>query len=556
MSNRNNNGSDYTNPNNRNSAQNHVKNTDNEKTQYFSASADNMNTAEFNASGYNNGERRSSGRQQYYKSYDSQNAQQPNANQRQSNNNERYRNSANEQYTRYDQYGNPVYNEQQPQYDQYGNPIHKAQPPQLDQYGNPIYNAQPRPRYDQYGNPIYNAQQRPRQNQNGQPQYRTAQPNTRGRYANNGGNQSSNRPNQGRTAPPNNQRQRNGYNEAPQQRRTSNNNQPPTRQRKTASPKPKRRRKSILLKIIMLILLLILIIFGVYSCTSISLIKKLNYVESGERSHVSGALDASYVTSVLLIGTDGRSLDDRGRSDTMILLSINKKTNKITLTSFMRDSCVQIPGYGEEKLNAAYSYGGPDLLMDTIEQNFSVRVDDYISVNFVSFASIIDSVGGIEIEVSDSEAQEINTILMAEVNEIMGDPVDSDLLSGGGKLELDGKQALSYARIRHIGNADFERTERQRNVLTQVAGKLKSLNPSMISKIANNAVPQITTNMTQTELYLLSLRLPFFIRYDINQLRIPAEGTYGNVTTSSGGAALSVDFDTNYNLIKEEVFGS
>lgn len=285
------------------------------------------------------------------------------------------------------------------------------------------------------------------------------------------------------------------------------------------------------------------------------MIKKLNYQEDGDRNRSAGALSADYVTSVLLIGTDGRSVDDRGRSDTMILLSINKETDEITLTSFMRDSYVDIPNYGWEKLNAAYSYGGAELLMDTIEQNFSVRIDNYISVNFNSFASIIDAVGGIEIDVSDDEAQEINTILMAEVNELMGDAVDSDLLSGGGKLHLSGKQALSYARIRYIGNADFERTERQRNVLTQVADKLKTLNPSMISKIAKNAIPQVTTNMTTEELYWLSLRLPFVVRYDIEQIRIPADGTYGNVTTSSGGAALSVDFDTNYNIIKEEVFG-
>lgn len=283
----------------------------------------------------------------------------------------------------------------------------------------------------------------------------------------------------------------------------------------------------------------------------------MNYVEDGTRnSRNSAALSESYVTNILLIGTDGRTTDDRGRSDTMMLLSINSRTDEISLTSFMRDSYVDIPNYGWEKLNASYSYGGAELLMDTIEQNFSIKIDDYIAVNFTSFAAIIDAVGGIEIDVSDDEAGEINTILMAEVNELMGDERDSDLLSSGGKLLLDGKQALSYARIRYIGNADFERTERQRTVMTKVAEKLKSFNPSMISDIAKNSIPQITTNMSTQKLYLLSLRMPFILRYDIQQFQVPASGTYGSVTTASGGDALSVDFDANYDIISSEVFSA
>ncbi|MBQ8296962.1 MAG: LCP family protein, partial [Ruminococcus sp.] len=328
---------------------------------------------------------------------------------------------------------------------------------------------------------------------------------------------------------------------------------------KQSAPKRKKKRRNpvvkIFLRIFFSLFIIFLIIFGIYSCTAVSLINKLNYTESGSRNHAAGALSADHVTNILLIGTDGRDVSDRGRSDTMILLSVNKENDKIVLTSFMRDSYVNIPGHGQDKLNHSYSYGGPDLLMDTIEQNFRIRIDDYVMVNFNSFASIVDAVDGIEIEVSDAEAQEINTILMAEVNELMGDPVDSDLLSGGGKIKLNGKQALAYARIRYVGNADFERTERQREVITEVAGKLKSFSFSMIGDIADKAIPQVSTNMTTGELYWLSLRLPFLLGYDIEQVQIPAEGTYSSATTSSGGSALAFDSEENYRVLEEQIYG-
>ena len=284
-----------------------------------------------------------------------------------------------------------------------------------------------------------------------------------------------------------------------------------------------------------------------------SLINKMDHVGTGDRNRRSDALSKSYVTNVLLIGTDGRTADERGRSDTMMLASFNSRTNKISLISFMRDCYVEIPDYGWDKLNAAYSYGGAELLMDTIEHNFGVAIDDYVSVNFVSFANIVDSVGGIDVQVSDAEAQEINTILQAEVNSIMGDDVFADLLDSGGKLHLNGKQALSYARIRYIGNADFERTERQRRVIELVMNKAKSFGPTMLSKLSSSVLPGVTTNMSSGELYLLSLKAPFMLGCERQQLQIPAEGTYHGESTSSGDA-LVLDFNSNYNIIYDTAF--
>ena len=327
--------------------------------------------------------------------------------------------------------------------------------------------------------------------------------------------------------------------------------------RTNSSPKKKKKRKrhsGPLKRFIKWLLSILVVLFVIYSCIAVVIIKRLDYQQTGSRLRTVNSLDESYVRSVLLIGTDGRSGTERGRSDTMMLVSLNSKTDEMTFTSFMRDSYVNIPGYGWDKLNASYSYGGAELLMDTIESNFRVRVDDYVCVNFVSFAGIIDSVGGLVIDVTEAEAREINTILQAEVNQLMGDNTTDNLLSGGGKLHLNGKQVLSYARIRYVGNADFERTERQRLVMELLSKKLKSLRPTYITKIAKNVLPDVVTNMTTQELYLLSLRLPLCLRYDTQKIQIPAEGTYSDYYDDYAGSALSVDFDANYRLLESEVF--
>lgn len=353
-----------------------------------------------------------------------------------------------------------------------------------------------------------------------------------------------------------------GQYQQPQQNQYPYPPQRPPQQRYPQKKRKKKKRKNPVLKIFLRIFLALFIIFillfGIYSCVSLSLISKINYKETGNRSRTSGALSEKYVKSVLVIGTDGRSLDDRGRSDSMILVSLNSKTNEIIMTSFMRDSYVDIPGVGWDKLNAAYSYGGAELLMDTIESNFNIRIDNYISVNFSSFAAIIDAAGGIDLKISDEEAEAINVILVTEVNELMGDEPAADFLTGGGKVHLTGKQALCYSRIRYVGNNDFERTSRQRTVMTELIKKAASSGPSFVSKAAKKALPDITSNMTRGELYLFSIRLPLVLGYDTRQIQIPVENGYQgeDVYYADGSyqSVLKIDFDKNIDEIKRKIF--
>ncbi len=311
--------------------------------------------------------------------------------------------------------------------------------------------------------------------------------------------------------------------------------------------KRRRKKKSCLRRIVTAIIIFIFSLFAIYSCIALLAIKQLNYEQTGVRNLIVGSAEADpNIKNILIIGTDNRTDTERGRADTMILLSFSGHNKTMTMTSLMRDSYVTIPNHGNDKLNAAYAYGGATLLMDTISNNFGIRVDDYICINFKSFVHIADAVGGLKVTVSDAEAEAINVILESEVNAIMGDDPKSDFLPSGGTFVLNGKQALSYARIRFVGNADFERTERQREVLDLMLDKMKHLSPTSIPSILVKALPELSTNMTTGSLYLKSFELPVkLMSYEIQKLRIPADGTFANQTAPNGQMVLTVDFDKN-----------
>ena len=327
------------------------------------------------------------------------------------------------------------------------------------------------------------------------------------------------------------------------------------RQENSRRPTVHRRRKgSFLGRLFRVLLTIVVAVFLLYSAVAMIGILGMNRVSTGDRGVTSGSMDAAYVKSVLVIGTDTRDPnEERGRSDSMILVSLNSRTNQIYMTSFMRDAYVDIPGYGSDKLNAAYSYGGPELLMDTLEENFDVHIDDYVMITFAACAAMIDAVGGVELEISDREAEAVNEILISEVNEIMGDDREDDLLDGGGKLTLDGKQALSYSRIRYVGNADFERTERQRTVMSQVMSKVKS-NPFRLLPVCMGALPKMTTNMSVPGLYGYALTTPFKLAtYDMQQQRVPADGTFQGADVG-GQSVLEIDLDAAKQQLQSTVF--
>lgn len=265
--------------------------------------------------------------------------------------------------------------------------------------------------------------------------------------------------------------------------------------------------------------------------------------------------DSGDVYNILLIGCDARNVNERSRSDTMIILSINKKTEKIVMTSVMRDIYCTIPGVGNTRLNHAYAYGGAALLMETIECNFGIHIDDYISINFYGFMDVIDAIGGVTLDVSAEEIKVMNGYI-GGLNSLLGEDSSTDKLeeSQAGTLLLNGKQALAYSRVRYVGNADFERTSRQRTVLTAVAEKAKSMSLSELNDLMNAALPCVTTNLTQGKVLSLMLHAGTYLNYDIESARIPIDGSWQNLNIR-GMAVLGIDFGENKEYWLEQVYG-
>lgn len=295
------------------------------------------------------------------------------------------------------------------------------------------------------------------------------------------------------------------------------------------------------------------ILFVVYTVIVLRYIHEVETVEDAERiEHDTVLMKSNDVTNILLIGADTRSADERGRADTVILLSVNSDKEAITMVSFMRDSYVEIPGRGMGKLNASYRYGGAELLMDTLEVNFKIEIDDYVYINFESFSDIVDAVGGIELTVSDAEAQGMRAP-MAEVNDIMGRPSSTDFLPGGGTYVMNGNQALAYARLRYVGNADFERTQRQREVIRKIFEKAKTLSVGELDKFLKTCAQSVVTNMAKKDMYLLSHKMIRYIGYDLEELRIPCDDCYRGATIG-GQSVLELDFDANVKAIGEALY--
>ena len=217
-----------------------------------------------------------------------------------------------------------------------------------------------------------------------------------------------------------------------------------------------------------------------------------------------------FVTNILLLGVDG-SAESSSRSDSMILVSVDYKHAKIKLTSFLRDSWVEIPSKSKKaKLNAACSYGGPQLVADTIEYNFGVDIDHFVMVDFDMFTDIIDSLGGVEVEVTKKEADFINRTTRQTVDY-------------GEKVHLNGEEALVYCRIRKL-DSDYMRTYRQRKVITALINQAKSAGIGKLIDTMRQVFPLIQTDMSPAEITALAYKAGFgMLAFGIEQNRVPID---------------------------------
>lgn len=252
------------------------------------------------------------------------------------------------------------------------------------------------------------------------------------------------------------------------------------------------------------------------------------------------------ITNILLIGTDARNIDEPSRSDSIIIATIDDNNRNIKFTSIMRDSYVEIPKHKTQKINAAYQMGGPELLMKTIEMNFRIKLDKYIIVNFWGFEDIIDTVGGIEVDVKEHEINEINKYI-GETREVKSPPLTST-----GYQKLDGQQALAYARIRKT-DSEYNRTERQREVLGLLANKLKSTSVISYPKVMESMLGCVRTNIEPAALLNYAYTVSQFEPLVVNQLQIPVnEISWGGMY--NGAWVLLMDRTQNAKVMNDFVF--
>lgn len=250
----------------------------------------------------------------------------------------------------------------------------------------------------------------------------------------------------------------------------------------------------------------------------------------------------SKIINILLIGQDRREGETQARSDSMILCTFHRETKQITMTSFLRDLYVQIPGHYDNRINAAYAEGGTPLLKETLAKNFGLYIDGSVEVDFSQFSEIIDALGGVEIQLRQDEADVINQETGSSLTE--------------GTHTLTGFQALTYSRIRVLDiDGDFSRTNRQRKVISALLDAYKNMSFRDFVPTLTKILPMITTDMNQGQILMRALEvLPHLSGAQIISQRIPGDGTFSDQMIN-GMSVLSADMEAQRRILRSSLLG-
>lgn len=234
------------------------------------------------------------------------------------------------------------------------------------------------------------------------------------------------------------------------------------------------------------------------------------------------------ITNILVIGSDEREEGQIARADSMMMISINSRENTWKLVSFERGVGVSIPNVGDDWLTHTYAYGGPELLLKTLQEYYKVDVDRYVKIDFSVFETFITDIGGVVVDMTQEEADYMNSIA--------GEEKWSE-----GEARLDGPTALVYARIRYL-DSDWARVERQRQVMQAAADQVATLSLAKIDLIANDVLPMIETNLTNGELWQLALKLPALLGTEAQQLTVPEQENSWTVSGTLEESMIACDF--------------
>ena len=257
------------------------------------------------------------------------------------------------------------------------------------------------------------------------------------------------------------------------------------------------------------------------------------------------------IVNIALFGLDTRSKTEfTGRSDSIMILSLDKKDGKIKIISVMRDSLVQIPGYSNpRKINTAYALGGPELAVKTLNENFGLDISEYAAVNFYGMADIIDAVGGIEVNVLASEIKSINAIYGAASVEAGDNTTNSERVQKPGRQVLDGKEAVAWARIRSVATEsgeknDFGRTDRQRYVMEQLLNKVKAMSVSRYPALIDEMLPYMKTSLSVSDIAGLSSVISKNAIFE--ESRVPHDEYIINANYNISGVGATVYYNVGY----------
>ncbi|MCI5738338.1 MAG: LCP family protein [Ruminococcus sp.] len=320
--------------------------------------------------------------------------------------------------------------------------------------------------------------------------------------------------------------------------------------------RPRKKKTHLGRKIFCVILVLVLLFVGGAGAYGYLRVQKIlaavDYQPLSQNQYIANSelASADYVKNILLIGVDAREGEEaeKTRSDTMMLVTIDTRNKQIKLTSFLRDMYLEIPGYREDKLNAAQSHGGTQLLVDTLEYNFKVDIDNYMLVSFDMFTAIVDELGGVNVEITDKEAKYINSKDHMSRDDGFAFPEE---LSGG-MQHFTGAQALWYSRIRYL-DSDFMRTQRQRKVITAIVKEAVGQSPFALLDMVEKVMPMVKTDLTEDEMMDLGLHALTYLKYDIVQMQVPLSDAYKSATRR-GQSVLLPDMDKNRTAFKQFVF--
>ncbi|MCD7824642.1 MAG: LCP family protein [Clostridiaceae bacterium] len=265
------------------------------------------------------------------------------------------------------------------------------------------------------------------------------------------------------------------------------------------------------------------------------------------------AKESEEVINILICGEEAIN-DDRGRTDSIMIATINQKDNQLSLTSIMRDTYVSIPGFSDNKINAAYHNGGMKTLVATIKENFGISVDGYVLVNFDSFQEIIDAIGGIDIELSQEEVTYLNS------TNYISESANRNLTVGVN--HMNGNQALGYARVRYVGKdgvvGDFARTLRHRTVMKAIYKRMMDKSTLELVAMIPDILPLLTTNMKKSEI-INCLTAGVAVRNTnkkLKTLNVPIEGCYKITRVRGMSVVLASPLDENVKEMHEFIYGS